>query len=66
MDSSQYAVTDMAAKKPIDHQKSDLALRELRRNLNRLRREARKLDQAAIEDCLTLAITLTSARSSVN
>ena len=42
---------------------SDAAsLKKLRQNLNRLRREARKLDQAGVEECLSLAISLTSPR----
>ncbi len=44
----------------------ETSLKALRQNLNRLRREARKLDQAAVEECLTLAISLTSPRRSSN
>ncbi len=40
----------------------DTSIKVLRRNLNRLRREARKLDQTAVEECLSLAISLTSPR----
>jgi hypothetical protein len=40
----------------------ETSLKALRQNLNRLRREARKLDQFAVEECLTLAISLTSQR----
>jgi hypothetical protein len=40
----------------------ETSLKALRQNLNRLRREARKLDQSAVEECLTLAISLTSQR----
>ncbi len=36
------------------------SLRALRLHLNQLRRRARALDQAAIEECLTLAIYLSS------
>jgi hypothetical protein len=40
----------------------ETSLKALRQNLNRLRREARKLDQTAVEECLSLAISLTSPR----
>ncbi len=40
----------------------DTSIKVLRRNLNRLRREARKLDQTGVEECLSLAISLTSPR----
>jgi len=38
----------------------EMSLKALRRNLNELRRQARELDQGAVEECLTLAISLTS------
>jgi len=44
----------------------DASLRVLRQDLNRLRREARKLDQTAIEECLSLAIALTAQRRNAN
>lgn len=37
-------------------------LKSLRRNLNQLRRQAHELDQTALENCLSLAISLTSPR----
>ena len=40
----------------------EASLKALRQNLNELRRQARELDQAALEDCLSLAISLTSPR----
>lgn len=46
----------------IDEQPVEVSLKTLRQNLNRLRREARKLDQTAVEECLSLAISLTSPR----
>ena len=47
-----------------DHEKSsgDASLKTLRQNLSRLRREARKLDQTGVEECLSLAISLTAPR----
>ncbi|MFT5181172.1 MAG: hypothetical protein ACI8S3_001051 [Alphaproteobacteria bacterium] len=40
----------------------EASLKSLRQNLNQLRRQARQLDQDALEDCLSLAISLTSSR----
>lgn len=39
---------------------SEKSLKALRQNLTQLRRQARELDQNALEDCLSLAISLTS------
>jgi len=39
------------------------SLKALRRNLNELRRQARELEDPALEQCLTLAISLTSTRT---
>ncbi|TDJ61942.1 MAG: hypothetical protein E2O36_05515 [Proteobacteria bacterium] len=44
----------------------EASLKTVRQNLNQLRRQARDLDQAALEDCLTLAISLTSTRYTKN
>jgi hypothetical protein len=41
---------------------SDISLKDLRQNLNELRRKARLLEQPAVEECLTLALELTSSR----
>lgn len=38
----------------------ETSLKSLRQNLNQLRRQARELDQGAVEECLSLAISLTS------
>ena len=38
----------------------ETSLKTLRQNLNQLRRQARELDQNAVEECLSLAISLTS------
>ena len=40
----------------------DISLKDLRQNLNELRRKARLLEQPAVEECLTLALELTSSR----
>lgn len=39
----------------------ETSLKTLRQNLTQLRRQARELDQNALEDCLSLAISLTSS-----
>jgi hypothetical protein len=44
----------------------EASLKTVRQNLNQLRRQARELDQTALEDCLSLAISLTSSRYSKN
>ena len=44
----------------------ETSLKALRQNLNQLRRQARELDQVALEDCLSLAISLTSPRDAKN
>ena len=44
----------------------EVSLKTLRQNLNQLRRQARELNQAALEDCLSLAISLTSSRYAKN
>ncbi len=46
----------------IEQPPSAASLKALRQNLNQLRRQARALDQTALEDCLSLAISLTSTR----
>ena len=40
----------------------DSSLKDLRQNLNELRRKARLLEQPAVEECLTLALEVTSSR----
>lgn len=40
----------------------EASLKAVRQNLNQLRRQARELDQNALEECLSLAISLTSTR----
>jgi len=45
---------------------NEASLKALRQNLNQLRRQARELDQPALEDCLSLAISLTSPRHTSN
>jgi hypothetical protein len=40
----------------------EASLKAVRQNLNQLRRQARELDQTALEECLSLAISLTSTR----
>jgi len=44
------------------------SLKALRQDLNQLRRQARELDQKALEDCLTLAISpsTTAAQTTSN
>ncbi|MCZ6770664.1 MAG: hypothetical protein O7G83_01595 [Proteobacteria bacterium] len=42
----------------------EISLKEMRQNLNQLRQQARELDQVGLEDCLSLAISLTSNRYS--
>lgn len=49
-----------------DEPSVEASMKSLRRNLNQLRRQARELDQTALEDCLTLAISLTSTRHTSN
>ncbi len=44
----------------------EVSLKAVRQNLTQLRRQARKLDQVALEDCLSLAISLTSPRHTKN
>lgn len=39
------------------------SLKALRRDLNELRRQARALEEPALEQCLTLAISLTASRA---
>lgn len=39
------------------------SLKALRRDLNELRRQARALEEPALEQCLTLAISLTAPRA---
>jgi len=42
---------------------TQVSLKALRRNLNELRRQARALEEPALEQCLTLAISLTASRA---
>lgn len=44
----------------------EVSLKAVRLNLTQLRRQARELDQVALEDCLSLAISLTSPRHTKN
>lgn len=44
----------------VEQPASETSLKALRQNLTLLRRQARELDQNALEDCLSLAISLTS------
>ena len=44
----------------------EVSLKAVRQNLTQLRRQARELDQVALEDCLSLAISLTSPRQTKN
>lgn len=50
----------------IERPAPEATLKALRQNLNQLRRQARELDQPALEDCLSLAISLTSTRRTSN
>jgi hypothetical protein len=45
---------------------SDISLKDLRQNLGELRRKARLLEEPAVEQCLTLALELTSSRRITN
>jgi hypothetical protein len=45
---------------------NETSLKALRRNLTQLRRQARDLDQTALEECLSLAISLTSSNYTNN
>lgn len=65
----------MARSQPLNHSPNEVdfkeptveaSLKALRQNLNQLRRQARELDQIALEDCLSLAISLTSPRDTKN
>lgn len=47
----------------LDEPTIEASLKTLRQKLSQLRRQARKLDQIALEECLSLAIELTSTRS---
>ena len=58
--------TQTLRKVDFEEQTMEASLRALRQNLNQLRRQARELDQAAIEDCLSLAISLTLPRPKSN
>ena len=44
----------------------EASLKALRQNLNQLRRQARELDQHGLEECLSLAIALTSSGRTTN
>ena len=44
----------------------EASLKSLRQNLNQLRRQARELDQHGLEECLSLAIALTSSGRTTN
>ena len=46
----------------IEEPSTEATLKAVRHDLNQLRRQARELDQIALEDCLSLAISLTSSR----
>lgn len=50
----------------IEKPAAEASLKSLRQHLNQLRRQARELDQRALEDCLSLAISLTSTRRASN
>ncbi len=50
-----------AIRKPeIENPSTEAALKALRRSLSQLRRQARELDQVALEECLSLAIEITN------
>ena len=48
----------------LEEPNNEISLKEMRQNLNQLRQQARALDQVGLEDCLSLAISLTSNRYS--
>ena len=50
----------------VDEPTIETSMKALRQNLNLLRRQARELEQTALEDCLSLAISLTSTRHKPN
>jgi len=49
-----------------DEPNVEASLKTVRQNLSQLRRQARELDQNALEDCLSLAISLASSRYAKN
>lgn len=50
----------------IENGPNNISLKDLRQNLNELRQMARLLEQPAVEECLTLALELTSSRRKSN